>query len=878
MPWQGAAWLTNCHPLTHSPTLVPLHLKSNPWTQTTILDPPKYTQGTANWKLALRKLFAFPLGLSSSSNNNNASSSNNNSSSSGNFSSSGSRQLHSSAGASGSATTPISTPPLQPRLTHSASNLDNSAGATTNRSVSGTGAPPSSPSTTAAAPPTTKTTTFSPGDSNKQKRRRMGYYNNGEQRDSKQQSYHKPRHPDINRDSGSGDRRMDYKVETATEIENEAALTGSSSSRDLCDLIDDSKVSSICSILSEENWIAILQHLDHVSLLSLSETCYSFYRLANDKFIWQQLLKEERKKVLILPPNSDLTNPKLIYMNRRDYDTITEALAALSEGTRETMLIGPGLYKENIIIDKPVDIIGEGINTDVVIESASANTVSISAPYGSITNLSMRQTGHWFCIDIEKGGFTISKCDITNTTLSAVKIGRHATPWITDNIVHDCKEAGIAIFGGEGTIIGNRFTRNRYGSIEIVYSTAKPTIKLNRIYRNKGYGIHIHTSASAIITENIIEENESDGISCWGGATPTVSNNKICNNLEDGVYIHEDGKGVFEHNQIYGQKLDGIRISKSNPQINNNTIHHNQGDGIRLVIKANPIISENHICENKRVGIHIYREGMGIISNNYIYGNKNAGMQVYSRSNATICNNRIVQNRCSGIYVSDHAIVNIKSNEISNNGEVGVEIVSGSRALCFDNNIINRNWEAGLAYYSDSKPMGFEANNTFTNNGPHGNQQFILRQGRDITSIHAGNKNRTKSPDEMEPISFLVENALQVNQCTLSFTREYYHAQYWYECKTCTEPRKILGKSEIAVCEECAKKCHAGHDIGVRKYGHFYCDCGQQVVSPCKCISSDNFPEPMNSNTNITQSNHNHELVAINCKQFGPDDKSYKVK
>jgi len=641
------------------------------------------------------------------------------------------------------------------------------------------------------------------------------------------------------------------------------------------------------SPFSEEHWMLIFQNLDAKSLISLSSTCQLFYRLAHDKSLWSNLLAKDRKSILLLPNGINLEEPIEIYKHRREFDTIKEALDAsypakkkeetngenlnnsneglpttptqtnnnpannnLTTSTsststtnvqvfdptkRETILLAPGVYKECIIIEKPVDIIGQGVNTEVIIESSSGNTVTITAPTGTINNLSMRQSGHWFCIDIEKGSFAITNCDITNSTLSAVKIGKNASPWMANNIIHDCKEAGIAIFGGEGTIIGNHFTRNRYGSVEIVYSTAKPIIKLNRIYKNKGYGIHVHTNASAIISENIIEENESDGISCWGGASPIVTNNKICNNLEDGIYIHEDGKGTYEYNQIFGQKLDGIRIAKSNPHISHNTIHHNQGDGIRLVIRANPIITENYICENKRVGIHIYREGMGIITNNYIYGNKNAGMQVYSRANTTICNNKIVHNRCSGIYVSDYAIVNIKDNEVSSNGEVGIEIVSGAKALCFDNNNINRNWETGLAYYIDSKPIGFESTNLFSHNGINGSSQYMMRQGREIMMYNA--RKAKNNSEHFEPISFLVENALQEGLCTLSFTREYYHAQYWYECKTCSEPRKILGKSEIAVCEECAKKCHAGHDIGVRKYGHFYCDCGQQIASPCKCIS-----------------------------------------
>ncbi|GAM19223.1 hypothetical protein SAMD00019534_023980 [Acytostelium subglobosum LB1] len=639
---------------------------------------------------------------------------------------------------------------------------------------------------------------------------------------------------------------MDIATEMETPITSPSSTTSTSTSTHLEQHVPfefksmSSKLFSLMLSISDEHWISILQYLDHRSLLKMSQVSRTFYRLSNDRFLWQRLLRSERQQVMVLPPNFDLSSPKQTFQRRRDYSTITEALASLVLGKRETLLLAPGVYKENLVIDKPVDIIGEGrAATDVLIESSLANTLVISAQYGSINNVAVSQSGHWFTIDIEQGGFTISKCDITNHTLSAVKVGKNAAPWITENLIHDCKEAGIAVFGGEGTICGNVFTGNRYGSVEIVYATAKPIVKMNRIYRNKGYGIHVHSQAGGIISENIIEENDSDGISCWGNASPTVVNNRIFNNFEDGIYIHEDGKGVYEHNLIYGQKLDGIRISRSNPQISNNIIHHNQGDGIRLVIRANPIITENHICENRRVGIHIYREGQGIISNNFIYGNMNAGMQVYTRALTIITNNKIVDNTCAGIYVSDYATVEIKSNEISNNGETGVEIYSGSKALVFQNNIIRKNRETGLAFYQDSMPNDFETINNFSANGPEGNVQYIERVGRETMSQRLKNIKNNSAPGELEPVSYLVERALQASVCTLTYTRQYYHPQHWYECKTCSEPRKILGRSEIAICEECAKKCHAGHDIGVRKYGHFYCDCGQQHVYPCKSIPDD---------------------------------------
>jgi len=619
--------------------------------------------------------------------------------------------------------------------------------------------------------------------------------------------------------------------------------------------------------LSDDFWMDIFSHLDAKSLCQIARTCYSFYILAEDKMLWIYLLKRDRKNVILVP--SDVPhNPKDFYVKRKDFDTISEAIKAASAAGKDRIFVAPGLYKETLTIDKPVEIYGEGPVGAAIVEGSTANTVLSTASEGLLANLSLKQTGHWFCVDVEKGAIVIKGCDITNSTLSAVKIGREGVPIISGNKIHDSHEAGVAVFGGGGTIEHNEFYRNRYGSIEVVYATAQPIIRHNSIHNNRGYGIHIHTQSRPVVLCNVVSDNDSDGISCWGAADPYVSQNKVCRNKGDGIYIHEDGKGTFEKNEIFNQKLDGIRTSKSSPTIIDNIIHHNDGDGVRIVLNANPTVKGNQIFDNNRVGIHVYREGCGSCVSNHIYGNKNAGMQVYGGGNTAVTNNTIKHNRCTGIYISDRASVYLQSNEISYNGDCGVEIVSGASVPTFEDNDVHHNKSAGVAVYQDTRPSTLEQKNHIHSNGgefyvPYvggacspdiaedpmcidtdrkvvgdndkatengskmGVVDIVVREGRAYN-------NRGKEAGG-EVVSFLAERAIHAKMCTFTFTREYYHAQYWYECRTCSAPRQILGRPEISVCEQCAKHCHAGHDLSPRKFGHFYCDCGQISTPSCRC-------------------------------------------
>jgi len=260
------------------------------------------------------------------------------------------------------------------------------------------------------------------------------------------------------------------------------------------------------------------------------------------------------------------------------------------------------------------------------------------------------------------------------------------------------------------------------------------------------------------------------------------------------------------------------------------------------------------------VGIHVYREGCGTCTDNQIYGNKNAGMQVYGGGSTTVINNKIHHNKCTGIYVSDRAAVSMQSNEISYNGDCGIEVVSGSSVSIFEKNVVHHNKTGGVAVYTDTKSPQLERLNHIHSNGSNdapvdameidscggshthahthryikqnpSQSDVILRDGKAVYPRSGGRRD-----ESMEIVSFLAEKAIQSKLCTFMLTREYYHAQYWYECRTCSAPRQILGRPEVSVCEQCAKTCHAGHDLSPRKFGHFYCDCGQLDAPVCKCV------------------------------------------
>ena len=80
-----------------------------------------------------------------------------------------------------------------------------------------------------------------------------------------------------------------------------------------------------------------------------------------------------------------------------------QAIASSSQGT----------YDEHLTIDKPIELVGDGERSDVVIQSANTHSVSCSANGVALTNLTIRQIGgrDWHAIDVASGSTIVEGCN-----------------------------------------------------------------------------------------------------------------------------------------------------------------------------------------------------------------------------------------------------------------------------------------------------------------------------------------------------------------------------------------------------------------------------------------------------------------------------------
>jgi nitrous oxidase accessory protein NosD len=230
------------------------------------------------------------------------------------------------------------------------------------------------------------------------------------------------------------------------------------------------------------------------------------------------------------------------------YPTIDAAIAAAEPGSR--VVLGPGVYEQSIVIDKPIELLGTGA-ADVLVAAWGARVLSFRAASGLIRNLTLRQTGggDFHCVDISQGRLEIEDCHIEGLGAPCVYIHEGADPVLRRNQIRGGMRAGVSIARqARGTLEDNDIGHHRWAAVQIAKG-ADPVLRRNRIHRS-GCGVLLYEDARGLLEDNDICDNERDGIEATEGARPLVRHNRILRNGRFGVFVKDGGGGTFERNQL----------------------------------------------------------------------------------------------------------------------------------------------------------------------------------------------------------------------------------------------------------------------------------------------------------------------------------------
>ncbi|MHA2224431.1 MAG: right-handed parallel beta-helix repeat-containing protein [Candidatus Hodarchaeales archaeon] len=257
------------------------------------------------------------------------------------------------------------------------------------------------------------------------------------------------------------------------------------------------------------------------------------------------------------------------------------------------------------------------------------------------------------------------------------------------------------------TICDNTFSSNKDDGI-LLWNSVNNSMFNNVFYNNGESGINFFSSSG----DNTIKDNvlSNNSLKIHGGPVKdylqtTVANNTVNNkplifwqNVAGGIVPNETGQVILVNcssiivtNQILKYHFNGLDVIYClNIQIDNNTIHDNTGNGIKVDGSVGTTITNNTIYNNNK-GIGVDFSKKSTIADNIIYHNNKNGIFSYYSWNNTITNNSVHNNTEKGVELLFSEHFTLTNNTLSHNGKDGIDLSYSNYTTIFHNTISSNN-------------------------------------------------------------------------------------------------------------------------------------------------------------------------------------------
>ena len=236
--------------------------------------------------------------------------------------------------------------------------------------------------------------------------------------------------------------------------------------------------------------------------------------------------------------NGSMANP---------FNTIQEGVDFAGPG--DTVSISSGIYHENIVIGKKINLIGDDPG-QTIIDGGGASLPAVR------------------CTNVQ--GVTIEGFYITNSPASGLRC-ENSTIILKRNLISGNQQHGVFI-DTNSTLTANNDVIFGNGQDGIRLDGSSGTIYNNTIVSNTGAGISCGIGANIKIMNNIVTNNSGYGISCSNQSPPHIAYNNVYSNTSGNYSGCTAGEGNISSNPAFVDVVNhDYRLKDGSPCIDSGT-------------------------------------------------------------------------------------------------------------------------------------------------------------------------------------------------------------------------------------------------------------------------------------------------------------------
>lgn len=344
----------------------------------------------------------------------------------------------------------------------------------------------------------------------------------------------------------------------------------------------------------------------------------------------------------LVPPEAELPDLVVARNGRGQFLSLRVALRQAPPGARIRVLAG--VYRESLVLDKPVTLLGEG---EVVLESTQGPCLTLQAPGIELANLLLQGVAGdpGPALAVNAGQVRVRECELRGSAGWAVRAagpglgfrdctlqgGVQVAPQADVRLdgcrvqgtveveadaraeLNGCQlEAGqvgvLVLERGQATLDHCTLAGHAWAAVHAV-AEAKVQLRSCQVRDNPGYGVTCLGAGLVTLDACELRANGEPAVLFQGGATMQMTGCKVCEGQSFGVVCGAGGKGVLESCEVFGNARTGARVEAGGHLLLVRCdLHDGRDTGILLFEDAQVTLEECVVHRNARGGILLAKD------------------------------------------------------------------------------------------------------------------------------------------------------------------------------------------------------------------------------------------------------------------------------
>jgi len=391
------------------------------------------------------------------------------------------------------------------------------------------------------------------------------------------------------------------------------------------------------------------------------------------------------------------------------YPSIATALVGAPAGTR--VEVRPGVYTAPLVVETPVEIVGDGPVTDIVVQVADALCLVSMAADVSVRNLTLRNSGseHYEgrpAVAVEAGALRLVGCHVGSDMAAGAVAAGAGVLLMAERCVFSAAT--------DSAVMSERRARTNLADCAIERAFTGATIRQGAelhmtrcVVRDcENAGLSFFEYGSGIIEDCMVERVAMVGIGVLQGSDPTIRRCVVCDCDMNGISVLAHGMPTIEDCVISNHGMEGIVVREVGaPMVRRCTIKGSTHYGIGVYARGQGLFEDCEIAGTMYGGIAVEDEGSApVVRRCHIRDNDNFGVSSKRGAMGIFEGCAIRDTRGPGLYVADEASPTVRGCTITDGSAEGV-VVTGRARGTVESCAIERNATAGLLIDEQSTPM-----------------------------------------------------------------------------------------------------------------------------------------------------------------------------